>query len=95
MKDSSEIQKTVKREKKKHACQMRTQRILLLCVSLRKEREDINARAKKVIRDDEKTKKSKLCDRRRAGGPAEERKREAFRARRSAPLVRTRVNSGV
>ena len=41
---------------------MRTQRILLLCVSLRKEREDINARAKKVIRDDEKTKKSKLCD---------------------------------
>ena len=63
MKDISEIPKNGrKRETKKHACQMRTQRILLLRVSLRKEREDIYARAKKVIRDDEKTKKSTLCD---------------------------------
>ena len=48
VKESSEIPKNGrKRETKKHACQMRTQRVLLLRVSLRKEREDIYKRAQK------------------------------------------------
>jgi len=75
---------------------MRTQRILLLRVSLRKEREDIYTRAKKVIRDDEKTKKSKLCDATTRGWTrGREEEGSVSRASKCSLSTYTRVHSGV